>query len=361
MAACYFPLQYIIATLALWLNRQQQAAIDYLKEENRLLKEKLGNRKLHFTDAERRRLAVRARALGRKLLSELDTLVTPDTLLRWHRELVARKWNHVHKRKPGRPRTQDELVELILRMAAENPTWGYTRLLGALRNLGYKIGRGTIASILAKHGIDPAPLRGKRTAWSTFLKAHWKILVASDFFTVEVWRLRGLTTYYVLFVIELSTRIVKIAGVTTNPDTAWMLQVGRGLLDCEDGVLANKRKLIIDRDTKYCAEFRNLLSDAGCEIIRLPPRSPNLNAYAERFVGSIKSECMNRLIFFGEASLRHAIGEYISHYEHERNHQGMANRLLVTAANDPAFGSDDAVGRRSRLGGMLNYYHREAA
>lgn len=361
MAARCFPLQYIIATLALWLNRQQQAAIDYLKEENRLLKEKLGNRRLHFTDAEGRRLAVRAKALGRKLLSEIDTLVTPDTLLRWHRELVARKWNHVHKRKPGRPHTVDKLVAMILRIATENPRWGYTRLQGALSNLGYKVGCGTIANVLAEHGIDPAPLRGKRTAWSTFLKAHWKILVASDFFTVEVWRLQGLTTYYALFVIELSTRIVTLAGLTTDPDTAWMLQVGRSLIDCEDGVLATKRKLIIDRDTKYCAEFRGLSANAGCEIIRLPPRSPNLNAYAERFVGSIKAECLNRLIFFGEASLRRAIREYMAHYAHERNHQGMANRLLVAAANDAVFGGDRRVGRRSRLGGMLNFYYREAA
>jgi putative transposase len=361
MVASYFPLQYMIAALALWLNRQQQAAIDYLKEENWLLKEKLGTRKLRFTDAERRRLATRAKALGRRLLSQLDTLVTPDTLLRWHRELVARKWTYPHKRKPGRPRTKNEIVELLLRMAAENPGWGYTRIKGALSNLGHKLSRGTIANILAEHGIDPAPLRGRRTTWATFLKAHWKILVASDFFTVEVWRLRGLTTYYVLFVIELSTRIVKIAGITTNPDTAWMLQVGRGLLDCEDGMLAGKRKLIVDRDTKYCAEFRNLLTNAGCEIIRLPPRSPNLNAYAERFVGSIKAESLNRLIFFGEASLRRAIREYLAHYERERNHQGMANRLLDAASNDPVFGDDQRVGRRSRLGGMLNFYYREAA
>jgi len=360
MAACS-PLQFIIATLALWLNRQQQAAIDYLKEQNRLLKEKLGDRRPHFTDAERRRLATRARALGRKLLSQLETLVTPDTLLRWHRELVARKWNHFHKRKPGRPRTRDEVAALILRMASENSSWGYTRLQGALSNLGFKIGRGTIANILAANGIDPAPLRGKRTAWSTFLKAHWRILVASDFFTVEVWRLHGLTTYYLLFVIELSTRIVRVAGVTPNPDTAWMLRVGRGLLDCEDGVLAAKRKLIIDRDTKYCGEFRAVLVNSGCDIIRLPPCSPNLNAYAERFIGSIKAECLDRLIFFGEASLRRAIREYMAHYEHERHHQGLRNRLLVAAANDGVFGSARCVGGRSRLGGMLNFYHTQAA
>ncbi len=359
MATCFFPLEYVIAAFALWLNRQQQEVIDYLKEENRLLKEKLGDRKLHFTDAERRRLAARAKLLGRKILAQLDTLVTPDTLLRWHRELIAQKWNHVHKRKSGRPRTKDEIVALILRMAQENTGWGYTRILGALRNVGYKVSRGTVADILALNGIDPAPLRGKRTAWSVFLKAHWKVMAASDFFTVEVWRLRGLTTYYVLFVIELSTRAVRIAGVTTNPDTAWMLQIGRSLLDCEDGVLAEKRKLIIDRDTKYCADFRDLLTGAGCEIIRLPPRSPNLNAYAERFVGSIKSECMNRLIFFGEASLRCAIREYMIHYHRERNHQGLGNKLI--AANDAEFSGNAAIGRRNRLGGMLNYYHREAA
>ena len=199
MVATLFPLQYLIATLALWLNRQQQEVIDYLKEENRLLKAKLADRKLHFTDAERRRLAVRAKVIGRKVLSQLETLVTPDTLLRWHRELVAQKWNYVHRRGPGRPRTQDEIVSLILRMAEENPGWGYTRILGALSNLGFKVGRSTIANVLREHGINPAPLRGKRTPWSTFLKSHWKILVSSDFFSVEVWRLSGLTTYYVLF------------------------------------------------------------------------------------------------------------------------------------------------------------------
>jgi putative transposase len=141
--------------------------------------------------------------------------------------LIAQKWNNVQKRKPGRPRTKDEIVALILRMAQQNPGWGYTGIVGALRNVGYKISRSTVANVLALDGIDPAPLRGKRTTWATFLKAHWKVLIASDFFTVEVWRLQGLTTYYVLFVIELSTRLVKIAGITTNPDAAWMQQVGR--------------------------------------------------------------------------------------------------------------------------------------
>ena len=360
MVTPLFPLQYLIATLALWLNRQQQEVIDYLKEENRLLKAKLGDRKIQFTDAERRRLAIRAKALGRKVLSQLGTLVTPDTLLRWHRELVAQKWNYVHRRGPGRPRTKDEIATLILRMAEDNPGWGYTRILGALSNVGFKVGRGTVANILQENGIDPAPLRGKRTQWSTFLKAHWKILVASDFFSVEVWRLSGLTTYYVLFFIQLSTRTVKIAGIAINPDAVWMMQMGRNMTGEENGLLYGKRKLIIDRDTKYCHDFRRLIEQAGTTIIRLPPRSPNLNAYAERFVGSIKAECLNRLIFFGEASLRRALKEYTAHYHVERNHQGMNNRRLDTAANDDFYQSG-SVTKRTRLGGVLNYYYREAA
>ena len=280
MVTSLFPLQYLVATLALWLNRQQQDVIDYLNEENRLLKAKLGGRKIHFTDAERRRLAIRAKAIERKLLGELETLVTPDTLLRWHRELVAQKWNFVHRRGPGRPRTQDEIASLILRMAQENPSWGYTRILGALRNVGFKVGRGTIANVLKENGLDPAPLRGKRTQWSTFLKSHWKVLVASDFFCVEVWRLSGLTTYYVLFFIQLSTRTVKIAGVTINPDAIWMTQIARNLTDAEFDLLRGNQKLIIDRDTKYCNDFRQLIEKAGTTIIRLPPRSPNLKAYA---------------------------------------------------------------------------------
>jgi putative transposase len=294
------------------------------------------------------------------VLSQLDTLVTPDTLLRWHRELVAQKWNHVHRRSPGRPRTKDEITRLILRMVEENPSWGYTRIRGALSNVGYQVARGTIVNILQEHGIDPAPLRGKRTKWSTFLKAHWKMMIASDFFTVEVWRLHGLTTYYVLFFLELSSRLVKIAGITTNPNTAWMVQIGRNLTEPDEGWFSAKRMVIVDRDTKYCADFRALLEGGGSEIIRLPPRSPNLNAYAERFVGSIKSECLNRLIFFGEASLRRAIREYVSHYHEERNHQGLSNRRLTSAVNDEVY-SAGRLRQRTRLGGILNDYTMVAA
>jgi len=191
-----------------------------------------------------------------------------------------------------------------------------------------------------------------------FLKAHWRSLVAADFLTVEVWKLGGLVTYYVLFFIELSTRAVRIAGITTNPAEAWMLQIARNLCDVEDGVLRGSTKLIIDRDTKYSHDWRVWLNREGVEVIRLPPRSPNLNAYAERFVRSIKEECLNRMIFIGEASLRRAIAEFMTHYHEERNHQGLGNRLIST--EHVSVSTDRAVQRRMRLGGLLSFYHHAA-
>lgn len=359
MHAALFPRRYPLASSALPLNRQRKVANNHVKEENRLLNEKLGSREPQFTDAERRLLAVRATALGRKLLFQIETLVTPDTLLRWHRQLVAQKWNHVNGRSSGRPNIKDEIASLILRMTQENPRWGYTRILSALRNLGNKVTRGTIANVLQEHSIEPAPLRGKRTPWPTFLKAQWKILVASDFFTLELWRLHGLTTYYVLFFIELYARQVKLASITVKPDTAWILRVGRNMTDIADGILAEPRLLLIDRDTKYCSEFRVQLLDSGTKVIRLPPRSLIPNAYAARFVGSIKAECLNRLIFFSKASLRRAIREFSAHYHCEQSHQGL-NKSLV-AANEKSFEDSGPVRVGKRLGGMLNYYDREVA
>ena len=231
MAASTTLLQFLLMVVAGWLQRQQAATIDYLKAENRMLRARLGGRRIVFTDAERRQLAEKARALGRKALHELGTIVTPETLLRWHRELVARKWTFVERRRPGRPRIREELVALVVRMARENRGWGYTRIQGAMANLGHKLGRGTIGRILKDHGIEPAPERGKGMSWSVFLKAHWKVLAASDFFTVEVWSWSGLVTYYVLFVMELATRRVCIAGITRHPDDA---------VDVADGQTAHR-------------------------------------------------------------------------------------------------------------------------
>src|SRR6202171_4409108 len=359
MASVSPLLSFLLMIAAGWVHRHQLIVIEFLQAENRLLKERLRGKRIRFTDAERALLARKAKAVGRKALLELDTVVSPDTLLRWHRQFVAQKWNFAHRRGPGRPGIMREISELIMRMAQDNPRWGYTRIQGALANLKHSVGRGTIANVLKRNGIEPSPERSRRTTWSTFFKAHWKVLAASDFLTVEVWTGRGLVTHYLLFVISLADRVVNIAGITTRPDESWMLQIARNATDSQAGALNSKRYLIIDRDTEYSEQFRRLIRDNGTKVIRLPPRSPNLNAYAERFVRSIKDECLNRMIFIGQASLRRAVAEYMDHYHAERNHQGLENQLIQMPAAVTA--NHGAIHCHARLGGTLNFYYRKAA
>ena len=349
---------FLLMIAAGWVHRHQLIVIEFLQAENRLLKDRLRGRRIRFTDAERALLARKAKALGRKALLELDTIVSPDTLLRWHRQLVAQKWNFAARRGVGRPGIMRHISELIVRIAQDNPRWGYTRIQGALANLSHKVGRGTVANVLKRDGIEPSPERSRRTSWSTFLKAHWQVLAASDFLTVEVWTGRGLITHYLLFVISLADRVVHVAGITTRPDESWMLQIGRSLTDAQSGALHAKRYLVIDRDCKYSRQFGRLVQDSGTKVIRLPPMSPNLNAYAERLVRSIKDECLDRMIFVGQGSLRRAVAEYMTHYHAERNHQGLENRLIAPAAMEA---KDGAVLRYARLGGILNFYYRKAA
>jgi transposase InsO family protein len=244
-------------------------------------------------------------------------------------------------------------------MATENRDWGYTRIQGALANVGHDVGRATIATILRQNGIEPAPERQKRTTWQEFLKAHWDVLAAADFFSVEVWTATGLTRYAVLFVIELATRRVQIAGVSAEPDSAWVVQCSRQLTDPLDGFLMGKRFLLHDRDPLFSEAFRETLAVTGVETVRLPPRSPNLNAQAERYVRTIKEACLNRMIFVGERSLRRAIGEFVTHYHHERNHQGVGNVLLFPVGSQTR--SDEPIVCGERLGGLLKYYSRPAA
>ena len=209
--------------LAGWWSDQRQEAVAYLIEENRILRAQLRGRRLRLTDEDRCRLARRGHRLGRRLLSQVATIVTPDTILRWHRQLIARKWTYA-KGRCRRPGVLAEIRRLVVRMAEENPTWGYTRIRGALKNVGHRVGRSTIARILKAQGIPPVPERP--TSWQTFLRAHWGAIAGADFFTTEVWTWRGLVTYYTVFVIDLASRRVQIVGSTPHPDEAFMRQVG---------------------------------------------------------------------------------------------------------------------------------------
>ena len=359
-AAMNLYFQLLLLTVSGWVNRHQQSVIEYLQAENRSLREQLGLKRIRWTDAQRRLLAQKARAVGRAALTELGPVVTPDTLLRWYRKLVATKYDGSRRRKPGRPRTKPAIAELVVRMANENPKWGYTRIRGALHNLGHDVARNTVKRILVERGLEPAPERGRHTPWGTFLRAHLGAIAGADFFTVEVLRPFGLVRYFVFFVIDIGSRRVHIAGISNQPSGAWMTQIARNLTDCVDGLLRGTRYLILDRDPLYTRAFRSTLADAGVNVVRLPARSPDLNAFAERFVLSVKSECLNRVIPLGERHLRHTLEQYVRHYHCERNHQGLGNELIEPSpANTNAGGR--VVRRRARLGGLLSYYHREAA
>jgi len=256
MSAILTPFSLALACMAGWLNQHQQRIIDYLVEENRVLREQIGYRRLRFTDNQRRRLAGRAKEVGRSALSGIATIVTPETLLAWHRMWIASKYDGSDRRKPGRPRLEAQIEELIVRMAQENRIWGYDRIQGALQNLGHRVSASTVADVLRRHGIEPAPERRRKTTWKEFLNQHWDQIVAADFFTIEVWTKNGLQRFMILFFIELSTRCVQLGGIAKCPNGLWMGQIARTITDCEDGVMKNRRYLIHDRDPLFTANFR---------------------------------------------------------------------------------------------------------
>ena len=249
---------------------------------------------------------------------------------------------------------------LIVRFARENSGWGYDRIVGALANLGHPVSDQTVGNILRRYGIPPAPKRSQNTTWKDFIASHMAVLAGTDFFTVEVLTWRGLATYYVLFFIHLESRRVSLAGLTRHPTSEWMLQMARNATDENSGFLRGQQYLLHDRDTKFCAAFLDVLRSSGIRPLALPPRSPNLNSFAERWVGAIKKECLSKLILFGEASLRRALNDYIEHHHFERNHQGKGNLLLFPSPDQPLCPKRRTVRCRHRLGGLLKFYSRAA-
>jgi putative transposase len=352
--------KHLLAYITGTIDQELLLRNEYLVTENRILRGQLTGR-LRLTDGERKTLAEIGQKLGKYALREVASIVKPETILAWHRKLVAQKFDGSQQRKaPGRPPIDKDVEDLVVRMAQENRSWGYDRIVGALANLGYTISDQTVGNILKRHSLPPAPERKTTTTWKEFIRTHMDVLVATDFFTAEVWTLGGLVTYYVLFFIHLGSRQVHIAGVTPHPNEPWMVQMARNVTMEEWGVLASGHYLIHDRDGKYCPAFQQMIEEAGVKRVPLPPRSPNLNAYAERWVRSVKEECLSRLILFGEASLRHALAQYVEHFHHERNHQGKGNMLLFPGVSQDT-DRQGPIQCRERLGGLLKYYTHEAA
>jgi putative transposase len=349
----------ILAYVTGMVDQELLARNEYLAAENRILKAKLQGR-LKLTDAERATLGEIGHRLGRKVLAEVANVARPDTILAWYRKLVARKFDGSKaRRRLGRPRIKAEVEQLIVRLAKENRDWGYDRIAGALANLGYEVCDQTVGNVLRRHALPPAPERKRTITWAAFIRTHLALLAGTDFFTAEVLTLRGLVTYFVLFFIHLESRRVAVAGITIHPDEPWMRQMARNVTMEGCGTLRDCRYLLHDRDTKYTQSFRAIIASGQVEPLVLPARSPNLNAHAERWVRSVKEECLSKVVLLGERSLRRAVCEYVEHYHAERNHQGKGNVLLFP------FNTEIRPGRpvqcRERLGGLLRYYHREAA
>ena len=343
------------------VNQELLLKNEYLAAENRILRAHRPTR-LRLSDPERCTLVEIGKRLGRKRLKEVACTAKPDTILAWYRRLIARQFDGSRCRTyPGRPCIEAEVEALVGRLARENTSWGYDRIVGALANLGHRVSDQTIGNILRRHDIAPAPQWSRTTTWKEFIRRQMGVLVGTDFFTVEVLTWGGLVTYYVLFFIELESRRVWIGGITRHPDACWMQQVARNATMEDSGYLQGRRYMLHDRDQKFCADFRETLAAGGVKCVVLPARSPNLNCYSERWVRSVKSECLSQLILFGEASLRRALKNFCEHYHAERNHQGKENKLLFPRPALPACARRGIVRCQERLGGLLKYYHREAA
>jgi transposase InsO family protein len=279
-------------------------------------------------------------------------LVAPETILRWHRVLVRRHWTYTHRR-PGRPLLSEEAVELILRLARENPRWGYLRIVGELKKVGVTVSKGSVANVLRRHRLPPAPRR-TGPSWTEFLHAQAKGIVATDFFTVDTVLLRR---YYVLFVIEIERRIVHVLGVTANPNERWVTQVARNFATELEEAGPSLRFLIRDRDTKFTASFDEVFASIGAETILTPVRSPKANAFAERWVRTVRQDCLDYLLVLSRQHLETILADYVDHYNRARPHRSLDLTTPHPANVSPTVGT---IRRCDLIGGLIHEYQLAA-
>ncbi len=367
-----FLARLIAATILAKKNKTLIAEVAYLRTEIAYLREQIPmGQPLRFTDRWRKRLARTASGVGWKRLDEIATIAKAATIRGWHRLMLTGKLG-TKRAGPGRPRVDTEIEQVVLRLAKENPTWGQLRIAGMLVLLLIPLSPRTIAAILDRHGLTPAPERSTDWSWKRFVTEKADALVATDFFTVDVMGWLGKTTYDVLFAIHHKTRQVKILGVTEHANAEYMTQIARNETMEGTGWLkqAGCRYLIHDRDTKFCGRWKEVLNAAGIETVPIPPRSPNCNAIAERWVRTVKRECTRRVWFLGSAGLCRVLNEFVDeHYSRERPHQGMGNRPLngdsqaaPAPAQKPIAGfTTSQIRCVTRCGGVVRHYHRVAA
>ena len=340
---------------------------EYLKSENRILKSKLKKR-ISFTDEERRTLVDAALAMGKDLMKDIVTIVKPETILAWQRRLERQKWDYSDRRKrnPGRPRIPANIEEIVCKMAREN-TWGYKRIQGELKKLGIEISNTSVANILRRNDLPPSPER-KGLTWRDFLARHEEVFLCTDLFTKEVWTLRGLRTTFVSFVIHLQTRKVLLSQATFSPNSNWLKQQIRHLSwECEEqGVMP--RFFLHDNDACFTVDFNLLLETFDVEAIRTPYKAPNVNAHAERYVLSVKNECLNHLLIFGLNRLQHVLDCYTLYFNKHRPNQGIDNRIPAEynktgkrqSGNKILNVTVSNIARKEFLGGLLKSYRRAA-
>jgi transposase InsO family protein len=347
----------IFTTLSV-TNRNKDLEIIILRQQVRILQRKVKSPP-RISDPERIILAIlndrvsQSTKDARQGLHQVMLIFKPDTLIRWHRELVRRKWTFKRKAKPGRPGISSEVEVLILRLAKENPRWGYDKIQGELLKLGYILSASSIRNILKRHRIRPEPERSTGM-WCSFLGHYKNQIMACDFFTVEtIW----LKTIYVLFFIELGTRRVHLAGCTRNPNTIWVTQQARQLIWNLKDDAKDMAFLIRDNDKKLPSSFDILFSSEGIEIVHTPYQAPKANAFAERWVSSVREECLDPILILNESHLRRVLKEYTEYYNHSRPHQGIDQHFPVSG---PVNSTKGPVRRRDVLGGVIHDYYRRS-
>jgi putative transposase len=351
----------LLIAIAGMLNQQNQDLIDFLNGEIKVLKEIFVKKRIKFNNKQRAYLAHKFKKISSESIRQQELLVTPETMMNWYRYLIKKKWDYSKNRKAGRPKISEVNVKLVLKLIEENPYKGDKDISNKLKNLGIKLSAQSVKNIREKYGIPPLPERNKNGNWEKFIKANWNTLVAMDFKTVEVQCSNSLEleTYYVLFAIKLSTREVKLCGITRYPKEDWMLLVGNSLTDPIDGFFLENKKCIIDNDVIFTKKFCNLLKDSKIDTVKTIIKAPNMNTFIERFIRTYKYEVLQWVIPSSVNHLRTITKEWLTHYNTERNHQGIDDHIIKP--QDHVGRSNGEVLKISRLNGVLNYYYRASA